>query len=118
MATASGQHHVLDSPGTLLRDIPDGLRQLSRALRREDGTYTGGRCGGDSVLRWQMTSLITPDGPSFLGLTRSAGWRSLMHTPGYSSTHADAGQGTGGTAPAGNPPYRAGNPAALYSQGG
>lgn len=55
------------SPGTLLRDIPDGLRQLSRALRREDGTYTGGRCGGDSVLRWQMTSLITPDGPSFFG---------------------------------------------------
>lgn len=55
------------SPGTLQRDIPDGLRQLARFLRKEKGTTTGGKLGGDGVLRWHMESDITTDSPSFFG---------------------------------------------------
>lgn len=55
------------SPGTLQRDIPDGLRQLARFLRKEKGTTTGGKLGGDGVLRWHMESDITADSPSFFG---------------------------------------------------
>ncbi|OWY74810.1 hypothetical protein [Pantoea sp. AMG 501] len=55
------------SPGTLQREIPDGLRQLARSLRKERGTFTGGKLGKEGVLRWQMESDITADSPSFFG---------------------------------------------------
>lgn len=61
------------SPGTLKTDIPDGLRQLARVLRKDDGVFTGGRCSGDSLLRWHMVSQIVTDGVPYFSPYPSGG---------------------------------------------
>lgn len=61
------------SPGTLKADIPDGLRQLARVLRKDSGVFTGGKCGGDRILRWHMVSQIVTDGVPYFSPYPSGG---------------------------------------------
>ncbi len=56
MATAAGQHPLLGLAGTLQREIPDGLRQLARSLRRKEGHLRAGNWAkrGFYAGRWSL----------------------------------------------------------------